>query len=317
MKPILVMFALLALYVHTARSQAAESLKVLSMFPQGQLESPNQALAIVATFSEAMVPIQAIPEGEGTGPLAIHPPVAGRFRWLGTSTIAFTPSKPLELATEYTVAVKAGTRALDGSSLANDVSWSFTTQRPVLLGTRPGHGSKGVDIHTMILLHVNQQVITAKTLSIIKLFEARRNGPEVRFSLSHPTQQEMQAMSLSISDSTMVVKITPSNRLKKKTKYVVLLQPGLPGARGALGIEKEASFSFETYPDFAFVELVGDRKRNPRDALTLRFTTPASVAECVRHIAFSPPLDVPKWYEEWSWSSTEVLLALPLAPRST
>ncbi len=300
----------------TAAAQPQDSLTVLTVWPKGQLDAANQATAIVAAFSKPMVPIQQLPEGEGSGPLSLSPSVWGKYRWLGTSTLSFIPETPLEIATEYRVTIKAGTRSLDGSVLARDVIWTFTTQRPVLLGTRPGHGSRGIDIHTSLLLHFNQQTVPEKALPFIKMFEAKRNGPEVRFSLAYPTQEEMQKQSLYVTDSTVVLKLKPAATLKRNTKYIVLLKSGLPGARGKLGLEREASFSFETYAPLTFLHLVDPQDRNPKRALTFRFNNPVSVAELVRYISFNPHVDIPNSYTEWLWSAPDITLSLPFAPRT-
>ncbi len=304
------------LVTYTVVSQTKDTLVVLTMWPKGQLDAPNQANTIVASFSKPMVPIQQLPEGEGSGPLLVSPSVPGKYRWLGTSTLSFTPATPLEIATQYKVTIKAGTRALDGSQLRTDVVWTFTTQRPVLLGTRPGHASRGVDMHTSVLLHFNQKILPEKALPFIRMFEAKRGGPDVRFSLTHPTQEEMQKQSLYVTDSTVVLQVKPTTTLKRNTKYVVLLNAGLPGARGNLGMEKEASFSFETYQNLAFIELVDPKNRNPKRALTFKFNNPVSVAELVRRVSFSPHIGVPEEYKEWMWSAPDITLSLPCAPRT-
>lgn len=297
-------------------ADAQEPLNILSTFPKGQLESPNQATTILVTFNKPMVSLQALPEGEGTGPLVISPAVAGKFRWLGTSTLSFTPAKPFELATEYTVTIKAGTRSLDGSVLPADVVWSFTTQRPVLLGTRPGHNSKGIDIRTPLLLHFNQVMAAQKARSFIKLYEGKRKGPEVRFTLSHPSPEEMHKQSLYVSDSSVVLKLTPVSALRKNARYVVVLASGLPGARGTLGMAKEASFAFETYGALAFLGIPDSINMNPKAGIRFRFTNPVAVAELAKRLTFTPPVQVPQYYSEWSWTSSDIYLNLPLAPRT-
>lgn len=300
----------------TVFSQKKDALTVLTMWPKGQLDAVNQAITIVASFNKPVVPVQQLPEGEGSGPLFISPSVQGKYRWLGASTLSFTPARHLEIATEYTVTIKAGTRSLDGSVLPTDFTWTFTTQRPVLLSTRPGHASRSIDIQTHILLHFNQEMLPEKALPFIRMFEGKRNGPEVRFSLTHPTQEEMQKQSLYVTDSTVVLKLKPATTLKKNTKYVVLLNAGLPGARGKLGMTKEESFSFETYQSLAFLELIDPKNRNPKRALTFKFNNPVSVAELVQRISFTPHVDVPEYYKEWTWSAPDVTLSLPLAPRT-
>jgi hypothetical protein len=101
----------------TATAQTKEPLRVVGTFPKGQIEATTQAQTIIATFNKPMVPLQELPEGDGTGPLQIFPSIKGKYRWLGVNTLSFTPNKPLDIATEYKVRIPSSVKASGRSRL--------------------------------------------------------------------------------------------------------------------------------------------------------------------------------------------------------
>ncbi len=287
---------------------------MLTMWPKGQTESLNQTQTVVATFSKPMVPIQELPEGDGSGPLTITPSVKGKYRWLGTSTISFTPAEPFDIASDYIVVIKSGTKALDGSTLAKDVRWTFTTQRPVLLSSRPLNNAKSVDVNSPVLLQFNQQMDAEKATKHIRITEAKTDVP---FTVIRPTQEEMRKHQMYVADSMFALMLKPQVPLKKAAKYTVRLNVGLPGAKGGLGMAKEASFSFETYEAMTFLGIDEPVNRDPSRALTFRFKTPVKINDLTKHVTFNPPLQTTMDYSEWSWSSTDASIEFGLQAQTT
>ena len=87
--------------------------------------SPNAA--INATFSEAMDPATLNPATftlTGPGPTSI----VGKITYDVTNNIAtFTPNSALAASSPFTATITTGATDLDGTPLAADFSWSFTT----------------------------------------------------------------------------------------------------------------------------------------------------------------------------------------------
>ena len=294
-------------------AQQKDPLRILSTFPKGQLEGTNQARAIIVTFSKPVVPLQQLPEGDGTGPMVITPAVKGKFRWLGTSTLSFTPADTLELATEYSVRIPANVKASDGSTLPSDVAWTFTTPRPALTASYPGHNQQSVDLAPTIFLRFTQKMNPSKAASFITMKEGTRDGRTVPITLSVPTNEELsKARVYWSSDTTMMLAIRLQKSLAKNKRYVVMLAKGLPGARGPLGMGKEASFAFDTYRDFVFGGLDNTTNRRPNDALIFHFSTPVSFKELAKNLVFSPPVKMPENYGEYEWSAPELSFYLQL-----
>jgi uncharacterized protein YfaS (alpha-2-macroglobulin family) len=104
--------------------------------PTGATTDPHE---ITVAFSRAMRPVGLL----GDAPASDPPPatvvrahdggaVPGTWRWFGERTAVFWPSGGFHPATEYRVSISAGLRALDGSTLAETPSFSFTSARPSL-----------------------------------------------------------------------------------------------------------------------------------------------------------------------------------------
>ncbi|MEO8168917.1 MAG: Ig-like domain-containing protein, partial [bacterium] len=190
-KSFLLLTSCFCLLTSASHAQKAELLRVTSTFPKGQAEATNQTQTIVASFNKPMTALKQLPEGEGAGPLKITPAVKGKYRWIGTSTISFTPLQPLEIATEYKVTIPAGVKATDGSAIEKEVSWSFTTPRPVLLASFPGHNQKSVDIATPIYLRFTQSIDLKRASSFIQIREGSRSGSTVPFTIGDASLSEL------------------------------------------------------------------------------------------------------------------------------
>ncbi|MEK7670902.1 MAG: Ig-like domain-containing protein, partial [Bacteroidota bacterium] len=225
--PVLLLSSTFLLLLSTSLAQEKNPLKVIGTFPKGQTEGTNQTRTIIATFNRPMVPLQELPEGDGSGPLTITPSLKGKYRWLGTSTLSFTASETLEVATEYRVTIPSGLKASDGSTLAKAVSWTFTTPRPVLVASFPGHNQRWVGLNPAIFLRFSQRMNVARASSFIQMKEGSRDGVSVPITLGVPTNEEMQKAKLYwSSDTTTMFAMRLQRPLSKNKRYIVVLAKG-------------------------------------------------------------------------------------------
>ena len=114
-------------------------LEVLRFSPEGEIPI---APFINITFNQPMVPLTTIAElAAGQVPVQIEPPLAGTWRWLGTKTLTFQSDSKLidrlPKATEYTATIPAGTKSATGGTLAEPVTWTFTTPPPKMIAQYP------------------------------------------------------------------------------------------------------------------------------------------------------------------------------------
>lgn len=103
---------------------------------------------ITATFSMPMDPLTlnnfTFIVNQGTNV------VAGTITYAG-SMVSFTPTAPLTLNTIYTVTVTNGAKNLDGTPLASNYVWKFTTAvAPTVISTNPFDTETGVSLNKIV-----------------------------------------------------------------------------------------------------------------------------------------------------------------------
>ncbi len=175
-----VVLAALAISASFLWSQAKPSkLEVITKTPSGTTRNLRECQEIVVGFSQPMVPLEKLPEGDGSGPLTITPPLTGKFRWKGTATLVFTPRDTLPYGTAYTVKVPAGTKSLSGQALDKDVVWSFETPRVELLWSVPSNNEQNVDLKPQILLFFNQPMDTARAARFVAVHYEEEGGRKI------------------------------------------------------------------------------------------------------------------------------------------
>jgi uncharacterized protein YfaS (alpha-2-macroglobulin family) len=294
---------------------AAADLRVLSATPLGKTTGPKEADTIVTMFDRPMVALEALPEGKGRAVLKFEPPVAGKTRWLGSRTLAFTPDRRFPFATEFKVAVPAGTRALDGSFLKKDYAWSFQTATPILVRHFPQDKQKWLALDSQVLLVFNQAVDRDASRDYISIISADEQGKEKKldFRLALPSSQKLKEENLDISPDQALL-VEPRERLSPGSTYLVEVKQGLPSEEGPLRMERSISFSFETFQPFRFIGLEESDRISPSAQLKFRFSNQVEYKSFVQHLRFDPAVQIPEYYGEWEYSNDVLYLSLPLEP---
>jgi uncharacterized protein YfaS (alpha-2-macroglobulin family) len=151
--------------------QAAETLRVLSSGPAGEIASLAEANEIRVVFSEPMVVIGRIPSPVTAPFFRVTPAIKGSFRWSGTTTLIFTPDPKAKLphATRYDVTIDASATSVFGNKLAAPHKFSFTTPTVRLLSTNWYRKDGRFDQPLVIGLRFNQAVKPADLAAHLKL----------------------------------------------------------------------------------------------------------------------------------------------------
>ncbi len=298
---------ILSLFCFTivASGQQQQNVAVVVSTPRGQTQTIDQYQSIVATFNQPMVPLSEVPQDEGAGPMSIVPPVAGKFRWMGTSTLTFIPAKRLPYGTLFTVKIPAGTKSISGQMLPQEFSWQFETVRPAILSTDPYIGQTHVELDHSILLRFNQKVDPQVIGTFISLEE------HIAQAVSYPTFT-LQTAPDKVRFSEHSILIIPNQKFKRGTYYTLQCNQGLPGVEGQLGMLSNYPLSFSTYGDLKFVRVKNLDGFNPAENLQLIFTNPVAPKDLIQHLTFQPPLKIEpnEYYDEYT--TTEPSLQLPL-----
>jgi hypothetical protein len=142
-----------------------------------------------------MVPLQEVPADESTGPMTFEPPIAGKYRWMGTSTLVFLPDKPLPYSTQYTVKIPSGIKSVSGAVLQKEYVWSFETPRPKVTMRLPQDQAIWIKLDQKIFLQYNQPVDSTNVASYTRMFEYDRktnqNNP-IAYTIHSPTSEEFR-----------------------------------------------------------------------------------------------------------------------------
>ncbi len=313
-----------------------DELRVLSATPQGRTAAPHESETSVVIFDRPMVALQAIQESGSDVPrpidssgrplLTFDPPATGRFRWVGTRTLTFTPARRFPLATEIKVTVPAGVAALDGSALPRDFIWSFKTIEPRLVRYFPVDGQRWVKLDAQVLLLFNQSVDKDKAARFISWTEAPTAAPDAEpsrprsldFDVEYPPTEKLKSEGLEVPrDHGLLLTLSSGQKLTPGSTCLITLKRGLAAKEGPLGLEKDHSFSFETFAPFRFKGLEQAEGLSPNESLQFTFTNQVFYKDFVSKITFDPPVVIPAYYSEWEYSSDVLYFSLPLAPETS
>jgi hypothetical protein len=291
--------AILFLHSLTLVSQQTKEVVVRFAAPQGVTTSIDQSDRIIVTFSEPMTPLTALPKGQGTGPMTIEPAVTGTYRWLGTTTVAFTPADTLPFATSYTVTIPAGTRSLSGAVLREPYRWTFETPRPVVVRVSPSAGQRQVELDHSILVAFNEPVDLRTIGRWLSL--AERSGGTVSypgFTMRTPSDEELigpRGSAVTSADTRALAEqrerslmIIPSVPFHKGSTVTLSCKAGLQGAQGTLGMAKDFSSTFTTYGELKFIGVFSDDNFDPGYGLRFEFSNAVSSAEMRSHLLIEP-----------------------------
>lgn len=293
-------------------------LKVVHASPQGPTSAAHMAEQVVAIFDHPMVALQEIPEGEGTSFLKIEPSVAGKFRWLGTRALAFTPSTRFPYATEVKVTVPAGTVSLDGYSLKSDYTWTFKTVIPSLVSHFPGDEASWVRLEAKVRLVFNQPVDPSKAKAFLELsgFDPKGKRSELDFSVGRLSAKEIADEKLE-SQADDILVLTPSEKLKPDYSYAVFVLSGFRGEEGPLTPTENTKFTFSTFKSFQFVGIEPEAELSPYESLKVQFNNQVSYKDLAAKVKLNPPVKIPDYYSEWDSTNDTIWLSLPFAPETS
>ena len=298
-------------------AQSAGDLRILNVNPQGRTSSPREAETIVVIFDRPMVPLEALPEREYSSLLMLEPSLSGKYRWLGTRTLTFSPENRFPFATPIKVTVPRGTRSVDGYSLKEDFTWTFRTIQPQLVRHFPDDKEKWVKLDALILLIFNQPLSEEKAKDFLSLLGVSKENKEtsLNFLLKHPSAKILEEQEITSSPEEALL-LEPKERLKPDFTYYLEVKKGFPGREGTLGMEKDVIFSFETYKSFEFKNLAAAQGHNPYEPLKFEFSNRVTYKDFIQKIRFQPDIAIPDYYSEWDHGSDTLWISLPLQPEA-
>src|SRR5215211_3963697 len=140
------------------------------------------------TFSQPMVAVTSVDDLAAQDvPVRLSPQPPGKWRWVGTRTLLYSPDNRLPMATEFTATVPAGTKSANGGSIATEKTWKFATPPPQVRGSYPS-SSTPTARDQLMFLEFDQRVDPAAVLRTVKV---QGGSGELKVRLA--TEQEIAA----------------------------------------------------------------------------------------------------------------------------
>jgi hypothetical protein len=202
---------------------------------QGTSEVAQHA-PITVEFGAPVVPAETIaaaaqdPQLADTlpQPLTLTPQQPGLGRWLSPTLYGFYPENGLRAATTYTATVRADVTPDGRAKLEKPVSWQFTTEAPLLAGTRPFDGATDV---------TPTSAVEVRLASDVDSKSAREH-----FSLHKAGSGEQVAGTVEAAAGSLHFK--PAAPLDRSVRYEARLAPGIRTTTGAALNKQALSWSF-------------------------------------------------------------------------
>jgi uncharacterized protein YfaS (alpha-2-macroglobulin family) len=280
-----------------------QELRIVSVTPTGQTSRIDQSQMITVTFSEAMVPLQEVPQDASSGPLKIEPKVKGTYRWQGTSTLSFIPNNNLPQATAYSVSIPAGIKSLSGKKLKEKFEWRFITPLPEIVATQPFDKQTDVELDHAISVTFNQKV---KPFDVSKFISIEHRKGNEKFYPKFLTLWDGKG-------DTAVVNLRTVQKFLPGAVITVRIKSGVKGVEGNLGMANDYRFSFSTFGELNFAGLQNNLPMNPNEALQLKFTSPVFEEEVYRYLAFDSA-NIPQRDYYTGYASNVWYISVPLKP---
>ncbi|MBK8218071.1 MAG: hypothetical protein IPK71_30450 [Myxococcales bacterium] len=249
----------------------AGPLKVERALPKGDVPiAPHLAV----TFSHPMVPLTSHAELSNLpSPVKLTPTPKGEWRWLGTQTVMFQPDPRFPMATEYTVDIPAGTRAMNGKVLEKAEHFTFKTPPPRVLAVLPD-GSQNTE-DPLLYVELDQEVDPAKVLPHVRLSGGGLSSIPLRLATEAEIEKDKGiAYRLEKAEKGRAFAFKADRPLPLASSYSLNVQKGTPSAEGPIPTPADHVESFGTYGPMQLRESSCPKKEpcEPADSFYLSFT---------------------------------------------
>ncbi len=223
-------------------------------------------------------------EEDTTIPATIDPPTAGNWQWESSSVLRFIPKGNWKPATQYTVSIQGSElkSSLTADPLKEDLRWTFSTQRPNVLGeTEPNYGLIGRKQAIIVRFQLPVQLESVKQKAHLK---DAKSGQAFPITVSyHVTKTETG----STTDES-AVDITPQQQLPMSTQVELQVEAGVAAKGGNLTSSNELKTGF-----MVAGPMEAKSVRQEYGAIIFSFTNPASALSLSGAIRVSPA--IPDW----------------------
>lgn len=273
----------------------AVPLQVTSTQPGDGSSDIDTSAEIVVVFNRPVVELQGVDDqAQLPDPLQIEPAVAGEGEWLNTSIYIFRPSNGLAGATTYAVTL-AEMRGLNGETLAEPYSFSFSTISPQVVETLPQGEAIAPD--SAVTVRFNQHMAAEAT--------------EEAFALTNESGEPVEGEA-AWNELYTTLTFTPTDLLAFGAQYEIHVAETAQAASGGATLEQEYVGTFTVSPLPAVLSVMpenGVTGVDPEQSVVIRFNTPLSPTLVLENISATPLLTTTQVYSYYSEYSNELTLS--------
>ncbi len=229
-------------------------LSVVRFQPEGEVRI---APFVTITFDQPMVPLGTVGQVAAAAvPATISPELTGEWQWIGTRTLRFDASSDtidrLPMATDYRVAVPAGTTSATGGALAEEVSFEFSTPPAQVLSFTPQ--GESLPLEPTFVAMFDQRIDPAAVLATISL-DAGGDRRELRLATAEEIEADDAARAATQrAPEGRWLAFRPVEPLPADATLDIAIGPGTPSAEGPAVTPDAQEFEARTYPPLTVKE---------------------------------------------------------------
>jgi uncharacterized protein YfaS (alpha-2-macroglobulin family) len=274
----------------TTSEDDPNALRVAEVFPANASIVPLDAEIIVVFNRPVVGLVTSLQSDQLPNPLRIVPEVAGRGEWLNTSIYTFKPDA-LAGGTTYTVTIPQGLVAADGTPLAEEARFRFTTEAPRIADLVPTPNAKNVDIKRGVQVRFTQAMNQASV--------------EAAFLLQERATAESVAGTFEWAEDGKGFRFMPNEPLKLETEYNATLRDGAIGVGGGAALTGTRSWQFTTVPLPSILRvypLDGATEVSIYESISITFASPMDFESVKERVSISPALvyEPEAYYSDYS-----------------
>ncbi len=290
------------------------TLAVVTARPQGEARG---AVRPAVTFSrpvKSLTDVESQREGDREQPFArIEPALPGEWRWLGSASAEFVPQGRVPYATRFTVTVLKGLRAIDGSILQEDHTFSFSTAPPEVQDASPQRGHRWLTPDQTfkllfnqpvkdLLAHAQLQVEGEGTPRKLKLVKVTSIEDERRADDGERHYERMSDDARGFRNMQTRYELQPEQPLPLDRAVTLRIAETLSGEEGPLTLERPVELTFRTYGPLRITgaSFCSDRPC-PQGPLVIATTNEIDLNTLKERLEISPAVEL-DWDSSDAWA---------------
>jgi uncharacterized protein YfaS (alpha-2-macroglobulin family) len=253
----------------------AGPLEVTQVLPSPGAEEVDPGSVVTVVFNRPVVPLQ-VTEGLPQ-PLSFEPAVDGQGEWIDTGIYVFRPDPGFPGGVSVTARLDSSLTDLTGGTLAEPLTWSFSTALPRVVSIEPGNYISDIPRDTSIDITFNQAMNRASVQAALV----------VMTSGSQPV-----AGDYSWNDVGTVLTFTPTDLLPYGTTVFLRVSTAALGAGGgSLEGEYRTAFNVVSTPEILRTDPQQGTEQSAYLPVQITFNSPMDQASILEGLQITPAVE--------------------------